>query len=81
MAKLSFSSPDRSWVKRRITAKLLVFDFLGMIPNKSDFANRTTRFDVPLSSQKIFDLFEINFDGNLRVLNFDPFIFHIYLFG
>ena len=44
--KMSFSSPDRSWVKRIITAKLLVFDFLGMITNKSDFVNRTKQFLV-----------------------------------
>ena len=28
--------PDRSWVKRSITAKFLVLIFLGMIPNKWD---------------------------------------------
>ena len=35
VAKLSFSSPDRSWVERRITAKFLVFEFFRCNPERT----------------------------------------------
>ena len=32
--KIEFSGPDRSWVNGKITAKLYLLNFLGVIPNK-----------------------------------------------
>ena len=42
--ELSFSRTDRLWVKQRVTAKFEVFDFLAMIPNKSESGNNFPRF-------------------------------------
>ena len=36
--KLSFYRTERSWTKQRVTRKVVVFNFLSMIPNKSDSA-------------------------------------------
>ena len=69
-AQLSCSKTDRSGVKRRITAKLLVFDFLDMIPNESDFANRTKWFLVqfPISSLVLYRNIETQNYENLRTI-------------